>query len=63
MKVKFEVVKGVEGPSLYICDPHGGHRLSGPKPWGGGQTMYSFQVDLDELKQEIASLEEASCEK
>jgi len=39
----------VEGPSLYICDKNGGFRLAGPKPWGGGTTIYQFTVDYDEL--------------
>ena len=44
-----EVVKGVEGPSLMIGNERGGHRLAGPKPWGGGQTIHQFQVDIAEL--------------
>lgn len=30
----FEVVSGVEGPSLNIGDGTTGFRLSGPKAWG-----------------------------
>jgi hypothetical protein len=49
-KVKIEVVKGVEGCCLCICDKEGsGQRISGPKPWGGGQTIHSFEVDIEEL--------------
>ena len=53
-KVFIEVVGGVEGPSLYIGDEDGGHRLAGPKPWGGGQTIHKFTVDVDELMEEAA---------
>ena len=49
-----EVVGGVEGPSLYIGDEDGGHRLAGPKPWGGGQTIHKFTVDVAELMEEAA---------
>lgn len=45
-----DVVKGVEGHSLYIMNYDGsggtGFRIAGPKPWGGGQTIHSFQIDM-----------------
>jgi len=50
--ITLEVVSGVEGPSLYITDDKGGYRLSGPKPWGGGNTIHKFKVDLKELLQQ-----------
>jgi hypothetical protein len=53
-----EVVSGVEGPSLYISDSDGGHRLAGPKPWGGGKTIHRFKVDIDELMREANALKE-----
>lgn len=57
MKVIFEVIKGVEGHSLYVGDKHGGHRLAGNKPWGGGEVVHSFKVNVDELRQELDHLE------
>ena len=51
-----EVVQGAEGPCLCIGDENGGHRLSGPKPWGGGQTIHSFEVDIEELIREAEAL-------
>lgn len=50
--VFIEVVSGVEGPSLYVSNETGGHRLAGPKPWGGGRTIHQFQVSLAELMKE-----------
>lgn len=61
-KVLFEVVDGVEGYSFYVGDESGGHRLAGPKPWGGGQTVHCFEVDIDELRRELDLLEEAAKE-
>lgn len=55
-KAEITIVSGAEGPSLYIGDENGGHRLSGPKAWGGGQTIHSFKVDLDELIREAEAL-------
>ncbi|SUW10771.1 Uncharacterised protein [Bordetella bronchiseptica] len=49
-----EVVNGPEGPSLYIGDNNGGYRLAGPKPWGGGKTVFRFVVKVDELTREAA---------
>lgn len=56
MKVIIEVVDGVQGRSLYIGDENSGHRLAGPKPWGGGEVIHSFEVDADELMDELKSL-------
>ncbi|WP_063545451.1 hypothetical protein [Pseudomonas putida] len=58
--VLVEVVQGVEGPSLSIGDNDTGERVAGPKPWGGGRTIHSFQVaakDLVRLAKEYASAE------
>jgi hypothetical protein len=57
--VIFEVVAGVEGPSFYIGDDYSGHRLAGPKPWGGGRTLHKFIVNIAELREELDSLEAA----
>lgn len=43
--IKFEVVSGCEGPSLYVDDV----RIAGPKPWGGGTVSYRFDVRVDRL--------------
>jgi hypothetical protein len=53
-----EIISGVEGPSVYIGDNSSGHRLSGPKPWGGGKTLHRFKVNIDELMREAAALKE-----
>lgn len=57
MKVTFEVVRGVQGPSLYVGDDSGGYRLAGPKPYGGGEVIHSFKVDIEELREELSALE------
>lgn len=62
MKVRICVTNGVEGPSVSVEDGnpptnrHGGRRVGGPKPWGGGQTTHSWLVDSDELR---AAIDEA----
>jgi hypothetical protein len=43
--VRFTVVEGVEGPSLYAND----YRISGPKPWGGGSITHRFEVCPEEI--------------
>ena len=57
--VFLEVVSGVEGHSLYICDANGGFRLVGPKPWGGGTTVHKFKVDYAELLEQANNYAEA----
>lgn len=47
--VKIEVVRGVEGPCLVVRADYGGHRVAGPKPWGGGQIIHTFVVDAGVL--------------
>lgn len=43
--VKIDHVSGVEGPSLYVND----HRVIGPKPWGGGTILKTWDVPRSEL--------------
>lgn len=40
------VMMGPEGPCLYV----NGHRVAGPKPWGGGRVLHSFEGQTAELK-------------
>ncbi len=54
----FQVINGIEGPSLYVGDENSGHRLAGPKPWGGGKTAHKFIVHIAELRRELDSLDE-----
>lgn len=58
-----EVVSGVEGPCVYIGDEDGGHRLAGPKPWGGGPAIHRFRVDIDELITEAKKLKQSQKKK
>lgn len=59
-KILVEVVKGVSGFALYIGTKDSGYRLAGPKPWGGGKTVHSFEVDTDELRKELDTLSKDS---
>lgn len=52
--VKIEIVSGVEGPCLVIDD----WRVAGPKPWGGGKVLYSFDVPRKKLPGVATALEE-----
>lgn len=48
--VRFEVINGAEGPSLYMND----YRICGPKPWGGGMVAYSFTEYQDAFLEYVA---------
>jgi hypothetical protein len=63
--VKVEVVKGIYGHvALYFCeDDDSGLRVAGQKPWGGGQTIYSFDVDLADKRTRTLLLEALEREK
>lgn len=59
----FDVVRGVEGDCLILGDEDGGTRISGPKPWGGGEVIKRFHVDeeygpIGRLEEENAKLRE-----
>jgi len=43
--IKIEIVKGVEGNSLYIED----YRFAGPKPWGGGTALKKWKVSRQDF--------------
>ena len=42
---KIIYVKGVEGNSLYIND----FRVAGPKPWGGGEVLQEWDVEVADI--------------
>ena len=48
-KINICVLQGSEGKSLYIND----YRVSGPKPWGGGKTIFETDVTKEELYQAL----------
>lgn len=59
----FEVVHGVEGDCLILGDEDGGTRISGPKPWGGGQVTKTFVTKekygpIERLEEENTKLRE-----
>lgn len=41
MPHKIELIKGVEGRCICID----GYRIAGPKPWGGGNVVQTWNVD------------------
>lgn len=41
MKIKIEIIKGAEGECIVI----NGQRVAGPKPWGGGRVVQSWDTD------------------
>jgi hypothetical protein len=45
-KVRFEVVRGVEGLALYVNN----RRVAGPKPWGGGDPVVVWLIAPEELR-------------
>lgn len=47
--VLVEVIAGAEGPSLYIGDGCIAERIAGPKPWGGGRSVHTFQVKAEDI--------------
>ena len=57
--IVFEVISGVEGRCLAVTDKKGVclHRIAGPKPWGGGKTVCSFEVSRDELMKQLGMTE------
>lgn len=48
-KINICVLQGSESKSLYIND----YRVSGPKPWGGGKTIFETDVTKEELYQAL----------
>lgn len=53
--IRFEVVTGSDGPSLYANS----YRIAGPKPWGGGKIVYRFKVSHQELARLLDEVETA----
>lgn len=49
--VNIVVIRGVEGPSLYINN----FRVAGNKPWGGGDVIAEWNVADDDLRNDLAS--------
>lgn len=47
--VEMVMVNGVEGPSLYLDD----YRICGNKPWGGGNVVRAWKIDLFSLKKTV----------
>lgn len=47
--ITIEVVKGIEGNSLYINNK----RISGNKPWGGGRVLHVFKTTEKEIHKAI----------
>jgi hypothetical protein len=50
--VKLVLCQGVEGQCIYLND----YRIAGPKPWGGGRTLHTWVVSVDDLTRAIDGL-------
>jgi len=50
--IKIEIISGCEGMCLAIND----YRVAGPKAWGGGRVVYSFETDMDRLRSALPSI-------
>jgi len=48
-KIEIAIIKGVEG----YCISLNNYRICGPKPWGGGQVIKSWYLDLSEIKKAL----------
>ena len=48
-QVYIDIVSGVEGHSIYINDV----RVAGPKPWGGGNRVHHFLVDVKDIEEAL----------
>lgn len=48
-QISILVVSGVEGPSLYINN----FRIVGSKPWGGGDIIKEWKVEMDDLRRDL----------
>lgn len=48
-KFDIEVIKGVEGISVYVND----YRIAGNKPWGGGTSLGKWTRSIDQLHPDI----------
>lgn len=44
-----KLIQGVEGNSLYLND----YRIAGPKPWGGGQVLKTWDVDPADIRKAL----------
>lgn len=51
--VKLDIVAGVEGNSIYLND----FRIAGPKPWGGGKVISSWDVRPSDIYKALAAPE------
>lgn len=49
-----KVISGCEGYSLYIDD----YRVAGNKPWGGGERVHEWDVEIPEIKRLTARIDE-----
>ena len=48
---KFEVIRGVEGCCLALDDT----RIAGPKPWGGGKIIHTWETDKTYMAVDVNS--------
>jgi len=50
LKIRIEVLRGVDGPALYIDNT----RVAGPKAWGGTQgELAHWTVEVERFRQDV----------
>lgn len=52
--VKLEIIQGPEGKCVSLND----YRIAGPKPWGGGRIVQSWDVEIDDIERALAPIKE-----
>ncbi len=56
-QVTLVLCQGVEGQCVYLND----YRIAGPKPWGGGTTIKSWNVSTSDIEKAIKPIK-SECE-
>ena len=55
--MKLAIVSGVEGTAVYLND----FRIAGPKPWGGGKIVRSWDIAPEDLESAIEDWFKRKC--
>ena len=50
-RILLEVIDGVEGQAVYLNS----YRIAGPKPWGGGKIVKSWDIEIERIRAAMPS--------
>jgi hypothetical protein len=53
VKAKRVTIEAIEGPGNLIAVYIDDYRVAGPKPWGGGVSVFSLQADVADLRKAL----------